>query len=274
MLEHLQIIFLLDTLNKITQDLEKVVTNYGDIKTTQDVRTDESVRHDYLFFCLSKSLRSIKASHLLIKENYYEDTFTLVRSVYEVYLHMSYVQNYPDKIHKVVASKLGVYFDIFEHPLRKDGKPLKHKAVDQTTGKEYLINLSLLELSQNTRFKSDEDIYPLLYSYLSEYAHVHMISIGSYQSQQKKKFTLDSDPGTKLFQTTLMTLFTSWLILNEVSLFEFSKKDKKRITKQLFDSGILLFNYIGGLEFQGKLTDLQENILKRINDVLGLDTNV
>ena len=271
MIEHLQVTFLLGTLEKNLDVFESCIEKYGKIKTNKTTKTDETLIHDFIFFCLTKSTRSLNASYMLIKENYFEDVFTLIRSAYEAYLHISYIQKNPNEIRRIINSKLGVYFEMFEHPTTKKGKQLKHKAIDPKSGKEYSLHVSLQELSKNTMYLSDEKIYPKFYAYLSEYAHVHMISIGNYQSQKTLRFLLHSSVETKLFQATLMTLFINWLILDSLSNFKVSKKDKKEIDKQITESGMLLFNYIGGLEFGEKLLDLQDYILERVSCVLNKD---
>jgi hypothetical protein len=271
MIQHLQVTFLLGTLEKNLEIFESIIEKYGKIKTNKMTKTDESLIHDFLYFCLTKSTRTLNASYILIKENFFEDVFTLIRSAYETYLHISYIQKNPDDIRKIINSKLGVYFEIFQHPTTKNGKQLKHKAIDPESGKEYSLNISLQELSKNTMYSSDVKIYPKFYAYLSEYAHVHMIAVGSYQSQKTLKFLVNSSAETKLFQVTLMTLFTNWLILDSLSNFNISKKDKKEIDKKVTESGIFLFNYIGGLDFDERLLDLQAYILERLNCVLKLD---
>src|SRR5207248_1560233 len=63
--------------------------------------------HDYVFFCTTKSLKTLRAIKRLIPDGFGEDALALCRSIYENYLAINYVIHYRTTINSFVAGRSG-----------------------------------------------------------------------------------------------------------------------------------------------------------------------
>jgi len=272
MIQELQINELEQYLNNNIDILEKTVNKYGILKSIKNEADDENLTSDFLFLCLTKGIRSLKAAHLLAEEGFFEDIFILLRSTYESYLHISFIKKNPKQIHKLTTIKMGIRTNQFKHPKNAKGQDIKQKIFHPLTGKEVKVEISIKKMSQNTLHKIDEKIHDGLYSYLSEFSHVNIIALGNYVSYKTKKFIIKSEYETKIFQSIILSLFVSWLLLDVLLSFdELIKEDYETIQKQVNESGMLIYNYIQILEIENEeLVNLKNDLLERINNVLNL----
>jgi hypothetical protein len=104
------------------------------------------ILNDYLHFCYTKSARSFEASLQLIKSNFREDAFILLRTVYENYLHFWYVLKSPQTLNSFVKAKIGRSVRELEHPKSGSGRHLK--VFDKETQKQYAYGRSISELAK------------------------------------------------------------------------------------------------------------------------------
>lgn len=253
--------------------IENIINKYGVLKSGKDAENDDNLISNYLFYCLTKGHRSLRAAHFLAEQGFFEDIFILLRSAYEAYLHMSFIKKNPTQIHRFTTIKMGIQSGEFEHPKnKKTGQDIKHKIIDPLTKKEFIIDLTLSKISKHTLYEIDGKIHEGLYSYLSQFSHVNITAMGHYVSFNSKKFIIESEYENKIFQTVILSLFVSWLLLDVVSSFsDISKKDYKTINKQIKLSGLLVNNYVQTFEpTDDMMTNLIENILLRLNEVLNL----
>jgi hypothetical protein len=249
--------------------LEKVIDKYGVIKAFDNDFNKASTTNDYLFFCITKSFRSLSATKQLINTQHFEDSFVLIRSAFEAYLHASHLLKNPNQIFRFINIKLGAYLNELEHPKTSKGTALKHKVIIPNTNKEIPIDISLKKLSNSTLSINDHEFYEIFYPYLSEYAHMHMIAMGNYADYNKKKFLTKSNWHSKIFETIMFSLIVSWMLLDVLLAFNVIKaKSKKHIKKQLFESGLLIYNYVQSSNIE---QEQQQCILKRLNEFLKLE---
>ncbi|EKO3834087.1 carboxylesterase family protein [Vibrio harveyi] len=162
--------------------LEFLIVGYGSVSVREETDlTRDNILHDYVYFCISKATRSMIAANILQTEGMNEDVKIITRAAYECYLNGMYACNVLEDLDKLVRAKIGVYMGHYEHPLSKKGKMQWNKIIDPETGKEFEYTLSISHMSQNTGVKLDGDVHKQLYSFLSEFVHVHMIAAGSYR---------------------------------------------------------------------------------------------
>lgn len=275
MIHEFQLLGLESSLIDNIRVLEKIINKYGVLKSGKgnEEEDDNNLISNYLFYCLAKGHRSLRAAHFLAEQGFFEDIFILLRSTYEAYLHMSFIKKNPTQIHRFTTIKMGVLNGQYEHPKnKKTGQDVKYKIVDPETKKEFVIDLTLSKISKHTLYEIDGNIHEGLYSYLSQFSHVNITAMGHYVSFNSKKFLIKSEYKDKIFQTIILSLFLSWLLLDVVSSFSnISKKDYKTINKQIKISGLLVNNYVQTFEPTDEImSNLIENILLRLNKVLNL----
>ncbi len=270
MIEELQIHTLETLLIDNISCLEKIIKKYGVLKSLENDTDDNSLKSNFLFYCLTKGLRSLKAAYFLSEKGFFEDIFILLRASFESYLYISFIKKNPNQIHRFTTFKFGIQSGKFQYPKNKNDRDIKHKII--IDNKEYVLELSLHKIAKNTLHKIDSEIYEGLYNYLSQYSHINAISMEHYVSFDTKKFLLESQYENKIFQSIILLLLISWLLLDATTTFEdFDKKDNKRIKSIIKTSGSILRNYVLALETKDeKIDKLIDNILIRIDDVLNL----
>ena len=231
---------------------------------------DFALLFNFSFFAITKGVRSLKAAHLLAEEGFFEDILILLRSSYESYLHISFLKKNPNQIHRLTTLKLLIKDKKLEHPKNKKQEDIKHKVINPENGKEEILSYSLKKISQNTMSETDGEIYDDLYMFLSEFSHVNFLAVGTFISSDEKIFTLKSKPSVMIFQTIILQLFVSWLLLESTSLFiPLNKKEKKKIDNQIKMSGMILHNYILNFEIEDKrIINLKDNLINRLNETL------
>ncbi|EGQ7962919.1 hypothetical protein HRO21_004640, partial [Vibrio parahaemolyticus] len=162
----------LDVLASIIESHGQVIALHKSDKTQCDLV------HDYIFLCLTKGTRSLSSADLLITESYLEDALIVARSSYESYLNGAYVFNNPDKVKELLVTKLGVARGVFSHPLNKNGHLNRTKVTNPLTGDIEDYGVTVAKMAKNTPYPFDDVVHYLLYQFLSEFTHVHIVSSG------------------------------------------------------------------------------------------------
>lgn len=144
--------------------MEYFVANYGVSKVFKSEKTLEAdVHHDYILFCITKSLKSIKAAFLLLSEGYFQDCLVVLRTVYENYLNSSYLFKNPTKTEDIVIKKLGLASGTYSLVRNEKGKIIRDKLKDNNTGTiKNFENHSLYKLAVNTEYIEDQLIHKRL----------------------------------------------------------------------------------------------------------------
>lgn len=98
--------------DKTLEFMESIIDKYGKVTFLKDIENaslEKEKHHDYVFFCITKAVRSLNAAHALcLYLNNKEDTLVLVRTAYEMYLSMANSIN--DDVHtfKAVDVEIGL----------------------------------------------------------------------------------------------------------------------------------------------------------------------
>lgn len=173
------VIILDDCLNKIIIILERLIYTVGEAKNLKDGSNSEHTYFDFIMLCFTKSLKSLHAVHLLLKENHGQDSLILIRTIYENYLTIGFLLKDPTKINDLVSGKIvkrtGKY--------KKDRK--QNKIIDAETEQTYLAHITIKNMSENCLEELDAEIHKFLYEYLSDFSHPSIFSIESYLNGHK-----------------------------------------------------------------------------------------
>jgi hypothetical protein len=166
---------------------------------------------DYLLFCFTKNLKTLRAILLLIERHFGEDALNLIRSVFENYLHISNVINNTPGFIEEMNIKNGIYIGT-----HKISKPGSSKVTNIQTGKEYQLKFtSNFRLSALHPQFGDQDkiIYEFLYNFLSRYTHPDYRSLPSYLNLQER-FT--QSQRTQISEAVVYCGFLNMLLINEL----------------------------------------------------------
>lgn len=119
------------------------------------------ILNDYLHFCYAKSARSFSATLRLIKCNFREDAFILLRTIYENYLHFWYVLQAPHTLDSFVKAKIGRSTRELEHPKSGTGRHLK--VIDRETRELHDYGRSISELAKNGSPRITHEFHELFF---------------------------------------------------------------------------------------------------------------
>jgi hypothetical protein len=247
----------------------KIIQKYGKVvvlqKRSKSQATDQNdLVHDYVFFCYTKGTRSLLAANILLTEGLFEDAKIVIRSVYECYINASFAFRNPDKIDDLIELRVGEYFGTYTHPISKKGSIIRKKLIHPITKEVIDFNTSVAKMASNTNKEWDAKVHPLLYSFLSEFTHVHMIASGSYRNDTEDWYSVNPDFEAAYYSIAL-SAYISWLLFD--SALEFIKSNglvQKTLIKQHQKSIRLLLRIFSKIEFQEKLQPLQESLINRL----------
>src|SRR5262245_10464885 len=82
---------------------------------------DDYVTNDFIYYCVTKSTKTLLAINALIALGLGEDAQILLRSAYENYLAISYLRANPHRLDDLVEMKIAVSGGHVEHPLTSKG---------------------------------------------------------------------------------------------------------------------------------------------------------
>ncbi|MCW9705797.1 hypothetical protein J6I44_02970 [Aliifodinibius sp. 1BSP15-2V2] len=209
--------------------------------------------NDHLYFCLSKSCRSLKAIRILYDEKLFEDSLTLLRSVYEAYLSMRYVSETNDQnvfdylIMNPISLKVGAL-----EPLESNGKIIKGKLVDTKTGKVRDHKFILpSELSKKTGYDLDNKVHQYLYNFLNNYSHTNFSTLGHFLDMtDAPEFSATSDISESP-TVLILSLYLATLLLVELEKFEdLDPPDIKSVCRQVLGATELINYTINKLDLE------------------------
>jgi hypothetical protein len=118
----------------------------------------------YILFCLTKNLKSLKASRALTTSNFNEDAFSLIRSMYENYLQITTAVHKPTQLLDELRAKVGLHEET--HYLEKD------IIIEKSTGKAIKILNNKQRAALDKEFNNENMIfYNNMYQYFSFFVH-------------------------------------------------------------------------------------------------------
>lgn len=183
-------------------------------------------------FYIVKSFSSLKTVYSFLEKDVGEDSLSILRTVYENYLHIVFLKNCPDRIVEFLASCGGVDSGIFEYCKGTNGRDDFKKILDKRTGIVYkkLTNYKLVEVSH----KEDIELFDHLYAFLSDFIHPSVMLFDNYLQSCINKY--GSKVGRLNYQNHnhkdsagFFSVIIASMILDEVSYIVDSKLLKRDI---------------------------------------------
>lgn len=164
-----------------------LVEQYGEVKIVKygsDIKERKNYKyHDFIYFCFSKSVRSLYASIDLAEKCFREDCLIILRTVYENYLHISHVLKNPEMIQEYVEQTVGLDAGIYKYKIDKNGRKNYKIIINVNTLREYKYSTNNGTRARFSINKLDFKIHQSIYKYLSEHIHPNMMGSGNYRSK-------------------------------------------------------------------------------------------
>lgn len=240
-----------------------------DAKPLALIRRDNSIHllvNDFVYFCVAKSCKSLKAIILLIENELPEDAIIILRSLYENYLSMAYVIQNPASVEHFIYKRIGLSRGHLQHPITSKGKRNPRKLYNPKTGETLPFGLSISELARGTSNAIDIELYQEVYSYFCEHVHANMVASGNYRREPEMTYSYN-EPENCL-QARFYAALVIAVFLQELSLFPLLPKKKKNIALSLSRKACpILRRGIKILDF-ATMESLQSVISKRLNSFL------
>lgn len=120
---------------------------------------------DFIYFCITKSCKSLIGIQALIKAGCPEDAITLVRSIYESYLKIVYVAHHLNEIDQFVSLPIGISEKYYPFAKTKKNKPDFRNVVDPRTGSKLSVPMSIEKLALNNPYPEDRELHNCLYGF-------------------------------------------------------------------------------------------------------------
>lgn len=169
-----------------------IIDRYGKVKRILHHNKKTNIHdffHDFYFFGITKTFKSLLASRQLIGNLYPEDSQIILRSIYETYLTINYVAKNPKEINHFLYKSIGVATGKIKHPKNKHGKPIKSQIINPDNGQIEDFGVSISKLADALTHEQEKELHPHLYKYLCEHTHLNMISSGNYREPSEVKYT-------------------------------------------------------------------------------------
>lgn len=249
--------------------ISRIIEKYGKVEVIQKSRNNQPIDqsdliHDYVFFCYTKGTRSLIASDILLTEGFFEDVKVVLRSSYECYLNAGFAYHNPNKINDLIGLRVGEYFGRYLHPVDKRGRIIRKQIIHPVTEEIIDFNISVAKMASGTGNEWDAKVHSDLYSFLSEFTHVHIIASGSYRNNAEDWYSVEPDISSAYYTMALST-YISWLVFDSALKYAQTKGfNQKTLPRQLQKSIRLLLRTFSEIGFQGKLKPLQESLINRL----------
>jgi len=189
------------------------------------------VVYDHEYFGFVKSTKSFKAANLLIQEGMNEDAYIIIRSIFENYLSIRYLNTNPIEVEKIVINKIKE--DIGIH------KPGKGGWYDENNNKiADFLKISSLQLGNDTSY------YNNFYSFLSKFAHSNF-SILDYYLDDYKSFSIYIQNDMLMVRLYLVFVYTKiFENVVTVELEDFASDEEERRCYEIVKRSLKLQNKI------------------------------
>jgi hypothetical protein len=196
---------------------EKLIDINGEVICIKKNKSEiefEDLFHDFIFFALTKSYKSFRASLILADNFFQEDSQIIIRSIYESYLAIKYISKTPSEIYNFTYKALGISTNQLSHPLSKNGRLQKNKIFNPITGNVEEFGLSITKMAENLESEHEISLHKTLYPYLCEHTHLNMIASGNYRNNEQNKYLHNSLEGSYkpfIYLAYLLILFIDYL---------------------------------------------------------------
>lgn len=220
---------------------QAIVENYAlPLAILNDSFESIYVINDFFYYCFTKSTKTLAAINMLLDDGFGEDAQILVRASYENYLAIAFLAAHPERLDDLVTKKIGLKTGDFEHPVTPAGRKDYRKVVDLETGETLPFSLSVAEMSALTKYPEDLVVHQLLYGFLSEHCHAHMMASGNYRDPSNRRYVVFNLSQT--LQAKVYALYVYTLSISELARFQKLKAVHRDRTKRTLRRAIYLLD--------------------------------
>ena len=242
------------SLDKVFQALEKIqfvyaliIRKYGNKSGSVDL-IDMIKPSDYIIFCLTRNLKSLKAITLLAIDNFPEDAFNLTRTNFENYAEIVYAKYDSKNLINQLKAENGIYNGTYERKWKK--------LINKENGEVVNLKSNYEKVKLNPVFKKiDSNLYNLIYPMLSSFTHPD-ISTAIQYIDNRLGFT-DLKENSNI-DPLIIALILNFMIIHEIQELEYfmtSKEDLINLNKEIANTLKSVNEYIGKLN-----KDIQKRI--------------
>lgn len=249
--------------------LEEFIDRNGDIKVLTKEENEingEDFYHDFVYFVLTKTSKTLRASILLAENIFPEDSQILLRSVYENYLTLNHLSKNMGDLDFFLGKTVGLAAGLLTHPLSKNNKIQRNKILNPETGEISEFGISISKMAGNISSQEEKEIHKELYPYLCELTHLNMISSGNYRNKDCTEYTYDSYDSYHnpyIFLPYILIIFCDFLTC-EIGMSD--EKMSKKIYKQNKVTKLEYTKFVSDFDFYKKETKLTKLIINRLKE--------
>jgi hypothetical protein len=198
--------------------LASVVDEFGVVEAASVPRVSRAGgKRDFIFFCVTKSCKTVAAIGTLLDSFFSEETYPLTRTLYEHYIATACVINDDKYLDEFLTKPIGLSAGTLRYPTSKRGKPIHRELIHSSSGTRLSGIATVGELARSTGYKYDTEIHRVLYSFLSEHTHPNMLGSGNYRDSTQARYSYSEKTG--LLQAAFWACFVSAMMVSEVSKF-------------------------------------------------------
>lgn len=240
------------TLDKLQFLYALIIRKYNNKSNSIDLVV-EVKPSDYILFCITRNLKSLKAINLLAVNDFPEDAMNLARTNFENYAEIVYSKYDRDTLRKQLIAENGVNNGTYERKWKK--------LINKKNGEEITLKNNYQKVNLHPIFKDvDSKIYNLVYSLLSSFTHpdikiaIQYVDIDLGFTDLKENSNIDP---------MIIALILNFMIIHELQDLEFfktSKEDLIQLNREIADALNLVNENIGKLN-----QDVRERIRDTIN---------
>jgi Family of unknown function (DUF5677) len=250
---------------KATETLcKKLVTKYAvPLALLHDSFEHSLIYNDFVYYCFTKSTKTLMAVNHLLDEGFGEDAQMLIRASYESYVSMAFLSAHPDRLDDLVAKKIGLKTGDFEHPVKPSGRKDYRKVIEKESGDILPFGLSISEMAGLTKYPEDPHVHRSLYRFLSEHCHTHMAASGNYRDNLNQRYVFESRH--QVFQASIYAVYVYVITLSEHANFErHTKIHRTNLSRVVSDGLSLLQRAMDIVTFEDDLIELPKWLTARL----------
>jgi len=130
----------------------------------------------------------MRALLILTSNGFGVDGYVLVKQILEAYLHIAYLQTFPNKAEDLVAARMGLEIGTHIYKTTPKGSIDPTRIIEKATGRVFDGKVSFKTMAAESPYSEDLDVYLVLYDFLSGYTHPDFRRSRSYLSEGAASF--------------------------------------------------------------------------------------
>ncbi|MGO4729737.1 DUF5677 domain-containing protein [Paenibacillus sp. 2KB_22] len=251
--------------NSLLVEFESALYLFGMIIAKYDqVKGIDLTHNDFIMFCVTKSFKTFKSIQVQLKAGLIEDSLNLLRSVYENYVNIIYVLNYPERLDDLVAARIGMEEGTHQYLIHSNGKFDKRTIVDKVTGQQYIGHISNYSMATASPYKEDIFIFDKLYEKLSRFTHPNILVSKHYISNEK----FNPHHRGKSDDAIILSIFISILLLEQLLAINADEQMQQDIRNRLVKmKNIITEIFSDFVTEEDEKYILEKSIYERVNNI-------